>query len=269
MDPVSVIALLHTGLDVCQVTVDRHGSLLAVLLWTGAFGGWSHCAGMCGPFVLSQVGARLEGLPAGRMREWHRISGALLLPYHAGRATTYATLGGAAAGFAGRFGALSGVRWLSAALLTAAALVLLSAAVGRLWGGGGFRVGRWGARSGAAGGWWSDGVARLARPLFGPPGGPGPVGWRGYLLGLALGLLPCGLVYGALAVAAATADPLAGAAGMLAFSAGTVPALLAVGLAGHAAGQRWRGAAARITPLVMLANALVLGAIAWRMVVVA
>ena len=39
------------------------------------------------------------------------------------------------------------------------------------------------------------------------------------------GFVPCGLVYSALAVAALTADPVDGAAVMLAFGVGTLPAI--------------------------------------------
>ncbi|MFN8928129.1 MAG: sulfite exporter TauE/SafE family protein, partial [Rhodospirillales bacterium] len=37
------------------------------LLLAGLVGGATHCAGMCGPFVLAQVGARLDrtGAPYG------------------------------------------------------------------------------------------------------------------------------------------------------------------------------------------------------------
>ncbi|MBY0430344.1 MAG: sulfite exporter TauE/SafE family protein, partial [Rhodospirillales bacterium] len=48
---------------------------MASLFLTGLVGSLSHCAGMCGPFVLSQVAARLESRPASRMREWHRLTG--------------------------------------------------------------------------------------------------------------------------------------------------------------------------------------------------
>ncbi len=46
-----------------------------------------------------------------------------------------------------------------------------------------------------------------------------------YAFGLVTGLLPCGLVYAALSLAVATADPLAGALSMVAFGLGTLPAL--------------------------------------------
>lgn len=55
-----------------------------------------------------------------------------------------------------------------------------------------------------------------ARPLF-----AAPFGWRGYLLGVMLGFIPCGLVYGALVLAAATGAALNGGAVMLVFGLGT------------------------------------------------
>ena len=66
-------------------------------------------------------------------------------------------------------------------------------------------------------------------------------GFGGYMLGMALGFLPCGLLYSALLLAGAAGSWQAGATGMLLFSIGTMPALLAVGMFGAAAGQRWRG----------------------------
>jgi sulfite exporter TauE/SafE len=52
-----------------------------------------------------------------------------------------------------------------------------------------------------------------------------------YGAGLVWGWLPCGLVYGALTAAAFAGSPAAGAASMLAFGIGTLPWLLAVGVA--------------------------------------
>ena len=257
MDAPGAVLLLENGFAHCRVVVEQQGGLIAALFFAGLAGSLSHCAAMCGPFVLAQVGARLEAVPACGLSEWHRLRGALLVSYHLGRACTYALLGALAGWFAGEFGALSGVRWLSAALLALAAIGLLAAAGVRL-GGGRFLEG-----------WFSGGavgsaLARLARPWS---GGAGPVGWRGYALGLILGFLPCGLLYSALAAAAATREPLAGAAGMLAFASGTVPALVAVGLAGHAAGRSWRGALTRLAPPILIANALLLGWLAWRLAV--
>ena len=49
-------------------------------------------------------------------------------------------------------------------------------------------------------------------------------------LGLIWGWLPCGLVYGALLLAATTADPVSGGLVMIAFGLGTMPAMIATGL---------------------------------------
>jgi len=49
-------------------------------------------------------------------------------------------------------------------------------------------------------------------------------------LGLIWGWLPCGLVYGALLLAATTADPLGGGFVMVAFGLGTMPAMILSGL---------------------------------------
>lgn len=254
MDAHTALTLIETGLAQCRVALDHDGGLYATLFTAGFMGGWSHCAGMCGPFVLAQVAARLERVPAARMSEFHRLTGAAAAPYHFGRATTYAVLGAVAALATSSLGALPGLRWLSAALLAFAALFFAVTAIGGLT--------AWTPRlSHPLQSWWSERITRLARPLLGSP-----VGWRGYALGVALGFIPCGLLYGAVAVAAAGGSALSGALGMLAFVLGTVPGLVAVGLVGHLAGRTWRSAVARVAPLVMGVNAAVLGTMAWRLI---
>jgi uncharacterized protein len=251
-DPL-IASTLAAGVAHCRTAAVEHGGLLASLFLAGLLGSLTHCVGMCGPFVLTQTVARLESRPAAGMREFHRLAGAALVPYHLGRATTYAALGAVAAALAGGMIMITGLRWLSALLLVSAALFFLGYTVREV----GARLPRAGAGDG--GGWWSRRLAPAVRPLFAKP-----IGWRGYALGVVLGFLPCGLLYGALAAAAASGRPLAGALGMLAFSLGTVPALLAVALAGHVAGRRFRGAAARLAPALMLVNAAALSYLAWR-----
>lgn len=248
----TMLATLSAGLAVCRVTVADNGGLLSSLFVTGLIGSVSHCTGMCGPFVLSQVAARLEQVPASRMSEWHRLSGAALVPYHLGRATTYAGLGAVGGLAAGALAGWGGFRFLAAALLALAALFLLGMAVPRL------KAALSGAGSGPS--WWSNTVGAWVRPLF-----ASPTGFKGWALGVALGFIPCGLLYAALAAAAATAEPLAGALAMLAFTAGTVPALVAVGAIGHFAVSRWRTPLMRWSPLLLVANAGMLGFMAWQL----
>jgi sulfite exporter TauE/SafE len=250
----ALLALLAAGVSHCAVVITDKGNLLLSLLFTGLVGGLSHCSTMCGPFVLSQVSARMEALPASQMREWHRLTGAALLPYHLGRATTYMSLGAIGAALAGSLSGLGGLRWLSAILLMIAALLLIGYALPQL------KVKLPGGA--VAERWWSGRMATLAKPLF-----SAPVGLKGYLLGILLGFIPCGLLYGALTAAASTGDPLAGAFGMGAFVLGTLPTLFAVGLLGHFASQRWRDIVRRGAPILLLLNAGVLTWLAVTLIV--
>lgn len=246
----ALLALIAAGASHCAVVITDRGSLLVSLFMTGLLGSLTHCSAMCGPFVLSQVAARMEAIPAREMREWHRLTGAALLPYHLGRGTTYMALGGLGAALAGSLQDLSGLRWLSGGLLLVAALVLVGYAIPQLKVA--FPPGRWAER------WWSAQVAGWARPLF-----ASPIGARGYGLGVLLGFIPCGLLYAALAAAAATGDPLAGVFGMGAFVLGTIPTLFTVGLLGHLAGQQWRESLRKAAPWLLLFNA---GALTWMAV---
>jgi hypothetical protein len=242
---------LHIGLAA--------GGIYLGLLLAGAAGSVVHCAPMCGPFVLGQVADRLARVPGAMLCERQRLGSALLLPYHAGRLITYAGLGALAGEGGATLGRLPWFGWLSGTLLGFAALLFLGQALRRLapslaW-----------AMPGtdrAPAGW-----IRLIRVLSARVDRTRPAG--GLLLGLTLGLLPCGFLYAALAAAAATGGsaaggPLAGAAAMLCFGLGTVPSLVAVGVAGHAAGRAFHRGVRALAPAVLLVNAAVLGVLAWE-----
>lgn len=214
------------------------GGLLLGLFVAGAVGSTVHCGPMCGGFVLGQVADGMARLPAVRLCEWRRIGRGALLPYHLGRLTTYAGLG-ALGGTA-----IDRLPWFS---VVSAGLLLLGAAL-FLAHVANFLPGFDRAPAG-----WGRAIARLARHTRG-----------GYPLGIVLGFLPCGLLYAALATTAASGSPILGALGMLAFGLGTAPALIAVGIAGQAAGRRWQRGVTRAAPAVMLLNSVLLAALALR-----
>ncbi len=228
------------------------GSLLVGLFVAGAAGSAMHCVPMCGGFVLGQVSQRLQRVPMAHLCEWRRLQSGLLLPYHLGRLTTYAMLGALAATSATIAARAPWLAGLSSVLLMFAAALFLAHAAYRLL-------------PAAAGLGPTKAPAFLARLI-------GRLTRRldrnrpasGYLLGLALGLLPCGFLYGALIAAAASAGPARGATAMLAFGCGTLPALMIVGIAGHAAGARWQHLAAWVAPPVLVINALLLLGLAVR-----
>ena len=176
-----------------------------------------HCVQMCGPSVLSYSVALgpAQSTKAGSSRPL--IFGHLA--YNAGRILTYAALG-AAAGLAGQtvgwvgqlagvssaLAIVGGVLMLMAGLVMFGVFPAMSSLGGRL-----FRI--------------TSGFLHPLSSLISSPS----VGRR-FLLGLALGFLPCGLIYAALLRALATGSALWGAATMAAFGAGTAGALLAVGI---------------------------------------
>lgn len=227
---------------------DGPGLLLGLLL-AGLAGGPLHCAPMCGPFVLGQAADGMARIPAARLCAFSRVEAGLLAPYHAGRLATYAGLGA----LAGGLGGLPGLGRLAPAMLLLGALLFLALAAQR----------------------FAPGLARLL-PAAHPPAFLvrvlGAVAGRidrsrpagGLLLGLALGFLPCGLLYGALAVAAGSGGAVRGAAAMAAFGLGTVPTLAAIGIAGQAAGRVLRLRLAALAPALLLVNAALLGAAAWQ-----
>lgn len=224
-------------------------ALLSALFLAGLAGGVSHCAAMCGPFVLAQAGAVAgSGAQAPLLA---RLAGMALLPYQAGRMLGYGALGALAGGAAGFVSLASGLRYVLAGLLLLAALLMLGQASTRL----------------AA--WLPKLPApRLPAVLERRVGAllAAPTGWRGLALGLLLSALPCGLLYAALAGAAASGSALAGALGMLAFVLGTLPALTGVALVGRLFGRR-HGPALRLAGgALFLLNAVVLAGMAWRLV---
>jgi uncharacterized protein len=109
-------------------------ALMSALFLAGLAGGVTHCAGKCAPFVLAQAAATADRAASGGALR--RLAGAALVPYHAGRMLGYATLGALAGGAAGVVTQASGVRFLLAALLAVAAVLMLGQASARLaaWG---------------------------------------------------------------------------------------------------------------------------------------
>jgi uncharacterized protein len=251
---------MGTGLDMLAAlctpahALSLDGGIVLALLLAGAAGSAMHCVAMCSGFVLGQVADRMARLPAAHLCEWQRIGAGALLPYHLGRLTTYTLLGALAGASGGAAARLPWFGWLSGALLLLAASLFLLHALRRL----APRLVPALARLERAPPGWSRAVMRLTARVD-----PTRVS-GGYALGLLLGLLPCGFLYAALTAAGASFSPVLGGLAMLAFGLGTVPMLVAVGIAGQTAGRRFRRGVAAASPAVMLLNATVLAALALR-----
>jgi hypothetical protein len=216
--------------------------VMAALFMVGLVGSVAHCATMCGPLVLAQL-PLAAGTSPGLVR-------GALIPYHLGRATTYTVLGGLAGGLGSSIAAAASLRPILAGfLLLAAALFSVQA----LKGVGFLRIP---VRDGGLAGRLAAFVSRVAAPLLRRADG------GGYVLGVALGFLPCGLLYGALAAAAGAGSAIAGAGAMAAFAAATVPTLLAIGCVGTGLAARWRTVARSLAPPLQALSAVALVALA-------
>ena len=193
----------------------------------------AHCVAMCGPLVL------LAGGPphATRLRQMARAG-----LYHLGRVTTYSCLG-LAAGSVGHVAASLGIGQAVAILGGLILIVTAMASVATR-------------RSGALTGTLMPLVAGLSRAARGVGRRHPRLGLYG--LGLANGLLPCGMVYAALAIALTAGSAIQAAATMAAFGAATAPALIATSLASGLIRGRWRHTFGAALPLGMAATGVLL-----------
>ena len=171
--------------------------------------GSTHCLGMCaGISGLFTFNAAARGLQA-------QLPAALV--YNAGRLASYAVLGAVVAVFGSTLinviPAIAGPLRLAGGAL----IVLIGLQIAFSW-----RVlqplERMGARI------WER-IAPRAKGLLPVTSLP-----KAAALGLIWGLIPCGLVYSVLLIAATSADSAQGALVMTAFGLGTLPAMLATGL---------------------------------------
>lgn len=141
----------------------------------------------------------------------------LAVTYNAGRLASYAVLGFVVAAVGARFAGLTPA--LAGPVRLAAGIVIILIGLQIAFD---LRLLAWLERMG--GRLWER-IAPLAKGLMPVTSLPRALG-----LGLLWGLLPCGLVYSVLLVAATTAQPANGALIMLAFGLGTTPAMLLTGL---------------------------------------
>lgn len=194
--------------------------------------GGLHCAAMCGGFVGALHAPRVGN---------GKSSASRTAGYHAGRITSY-VLAGTLAGALGGSLFAARVLPLQVALLVAGSLMLLAIGLSM------FGRNAWLRRLEPLGIHVWKLVAPVARRLYPPRSGA-----HAYLAGLAWGWIPCGMVYAALPLALSTGNALHGAAVMLAFGAGTLPNLLALG---HVASRLARLEAATPPALATLRTAL-------------
>lgn len=203
----------------------------------GGLAGSLHCLGMCGAFPLALDRANPSGPLAGRL-------GRQLL-YQLGRVNALAFIGAVS-------GALGAVL-IAETTFAVGARVLAAVAGGVMIA---LALEMLGAIRGLTGRIALAVNGSIARPLRGVMASPtlaAPVA-----LGVLNAFLPCHLVYAFAAQAAASGSPAVGALTMLAFGAGTVPALFGLGLFGGALSPTLRTRLDRVVAVALVAYGIVL-----------
>lgn len=165
-----------------------------------------HCIGMCGPIALA--------LPLDRSSAFKTLGGSVM--YNIGRLSSYLLIG-ALLGLVGSGFVLAGFQQTLS--IVVGAFMILSA----IWTVS--QVKKW---NFPIHGLWISRIKgamakRFRRTSF----------TNLFFIGMLNGVLPCGLVYMALAGAIAMAGPIQGAFFMLAFGLGTIPLMLAVAVYGN------------------------------------
>ncbi len=187
--------------------------LYIVALMTGLIGSL-HCIGMCGPIAVA--------LPLGKKSWLQKITGSII--YNAGRIATYALLG-IIFGLLGQGIEMAGLqKWASIGLGIALILSVLFPVLFKgqkkidqfFYGYAGKLIGKF-------------------RQLFSISSYPSLL-----VIGLLNGLLPCGLVYVAIAGAINTNDIVSGAVYMSIFGIGTIPIMASIPIVGNLIGTNIR-----------------------------
>ena len=185
-----------------------------------------HCVGMCGPIALA--------IPL-KTNSWlARISGGVL--YNLGRAITYALMG-AVFGLLGRGLVMSGFQqWVSVIM---GAIMILSVITPSIY------KNRFNAEKGL---FSFVGKIKVSLGKLFAQRSYGSL----FLIGLLNGLLPCGLVYFAIAGAIATGSSMTGSMFMFIFGLGTLPMLLAISLIGNLITLELRKKITRLIPYAIV-----------------
>lgn len=202
-------------------------SLFFSLITLGFFGGFIHCVGMCGPFVITQIGNRLEKTSLENFSNFKKLKNLALLPYHLGRITTYSLIGFLCSIFSQNISDVTSFRFLSTSFLIFAALFFLNIFFDykltknlKLL----FKPKKNLKKTLKRDGFFKDFMAFLFK---------NPEGFKGYILGLILGFIPCGLLYGAFLIVASMESPINAAFGMFLFGIATVPSLFLTASGGY------------------------------------
>lgn len=216
-------------------------TLIFSLLSLGFFGGFTHCSLMCGPFVLTQVNHRLTNIKIENFSYFKKIQSTALMPYHCGRILTYASLGSLGCYLRISLDMIVGFKMFASSLMILACIFFIDLF---------FKQNRiifnkffnqnkkiiQKLKNFFKKNLIAKKITKIHQVIIKKILNKvnfllnNPDGLRGLFLGIILGFIPCGMLYGALTIAANLSHPLLAFFSMIIFGFGTFFALFFVGL---------------------------------------
>jgi len=200
-------------------------NIIIPLITLGFFGSLSHCAFMCGPFVMMQVNNQLKHIQINKFNKFNKLKAIILIPYHLGRATSYGFLGLISSILGQNIKNYTNYHLISGILLFLSAIIILKLILQN------FNIkllpqttqNKKNHKKDFIINKLLDFIKNITKPLF-----LNPKGLNGYLLGLILGFIPCGLLYSALLIAANIDNNLTAMIAMFCFGISNIAGLTLV-----------------------------------------
>jgi len=224
-------------------------TIIISLFSLGLFGGFTHCTFMCGPFVLTQVNNRLSDININQASIIKKLQGIALVPYHLGRITTYCFIGAVSSFLTYNLKEISGFKYLSALMLIFAALIFAGIAEAKIK----TKIALPFKINLIQNHFVFQHINNLVSKLF-----QNPYNFKGYFLGILLGFIPCGLLYGAIISVAALDNYLIAAFAMFCFGIGTIPSLFATAYGGYWFFNFFQKRLKLFTKIILLINSFTL-----------
>ena len=242
------------------IVTDNYSYLMLLLniCITGIAGSFTHCIGMCGPIAANQASMRLMEIPPQEMNQAAKIKAVIALPYFLGKAITYAMMALLLAitkkiainslpecfVYAGRMALLS--------ILATALLIFALFEMKKIYD-------------------FPHNMKLISRMLnvfrFDMPNIVKKItntrlratSYQGLVLGMLLGLLPCGLVYNMLIIiSGSNANVWESTFAMFSFGLATMPGLLIFGCIGNLFLLRYKKLFSVFYVFSLLVNSIIL-----------
>jgi sulfite exporter TauE/SafE len=207
--------------------------ILFSLISMGFFGGFSHCIAMCGPLVVSQVTYQLAKTPLAEFKGFGKFKKIAIPYYHLGRITTYSFLGFLVATLRIKLDNNLGFKFFSAILLLIAIAFFIKLFISQNQK---FFNFKFSIKTKLNHNFFA--IKILQKSLRNLVNFltknldfllKNSAGLHGYFLGIILGFIPCGMLYGAISIAGSFSSPNLAFLGMMAFGSTTFIALFLVG----------------------------------------